>query len=136
LLDADGSLATAYAGDGFPPVALAAYFDQAPAVKVLLEHGPDVHARARNTMEVQPIHAAVAGRSTGAVRLLLESGADANARQHGGWTPLHAAAAHGHVQIVDLLLDAGADPAAANDEGRTAATLADQNGHVALAARL
>lgn len=44
------------------------------------------------------------------VRLLLEHGADPNAREPGdNTTPLHWAAAHGHVDVVRALLDAGAD---------------------------
>ena len=44
------------------------------------------------------------------VRLLLEHGADPNAREPGdNTTPLHWAAAHGHVDVVRVLLDAGAD---------------------------
>lgn len=45
-----------------------------------------------------------------AVRLLLEQGADPNAREPGdNTTPLHWAAALGHVHVVRALLDAGAD---------------------------
>jgi ankyrin repeat protein len=44
------------------------------------------------------------------VRLLLEYGADPNAREAGDNTyPLHWAAAHGHLDIVRALLDAGGD---------------------------
>jgi catechol 2,3-dioxygenase-like lactoylglutathione lyase family enzyme len=45
-----------------------------------------------------------------AVRVLLERGADPNAREQGdNTTPLHWAAALGHVDVVRALLDAGAD---------------------------
>ena len=45
-----------------------------------------------------------------AVRLLLDSAADPNAREIGdNTTPLHWAAALGHVEVVRALLDAGAD---------------------------
>jgi cytohesin len=45
-----------------------------------------------------------------AVRLLLEHGADPNAREAGDHTyPLHWAAAHGHLETVRALLDAGGD---------------------------
>uniref|UniRef100_A0A8C0U042 Protein phosphatase 1 regulatory subunit 27 n=1 Tax=Cyanistes caeruleus TaxID=156563 RepID=A0A8C0U042_CYACU len=42
------------------------------------------------------------------VRLLLDSGADVNARDAELWTPLHAAATCGHLGLVQLLLQRGA----------------------------
>lgn len=136
LLDAEPALARAYASDGFTPLALSAFFDHPAAVRLLLERGADVSAVARNAMQVQPLHSAVAARAREVVRLLLAAGADSNARQHGGWTPLQAAAAHGDDEMVHDLLAAGADSRAANDSGQDAARLAEENGHTALAERL
>jgi ankyrin repeat protein len=54
------------------------------------------------------LHLAV--RHADAVRLLLERGADPNARDQGdNAAPLHVAAANGHLESVRALLDAGAD---------------------------
>lgn len=133
LLDADPSLANAYAGDGFFPLALAAFFGQPASVRLLLDRGADVGATARNAMRVQALHSAVAARNAEAARLLVEAGADVNVHQHGGWTPLQGAAAHGDEAIVALLLAHGAEPAATNDEGEDAASLAGANGHDVLA---
>lgn len=130
LLDEERSLATAYAPDGHFPLGLAAYFGRPAAVRLLLQRGADVHAVARNPMQVQALHAAVAGRNLEAVRLLVEAGAPVDAQQHGGWTPLMAAAAHGDEDIVDLLLAHGATPTS------EAADQAEQHGHHELAARL
>jgi ankyrin repeat protein len=56
------------------------------------------------------LHEAAKRGQFDAVRLLLEHGADPNAREAGDNTyPLHWAAAHGHIGIVRELLDAGAD---------------------------
>jgi ankyrin repeat protein len=136
LLDADPAQSTAFAPDGFFPLALAAFFGQPAAVRVLLERGADVAVTARNPMRVQALHSAVAGCNAEAVRILLEAGADPNVHQHGGWTPLQGAAAQGDDEVVDLLLAHGADPSATNDGGRDAASLASEHGHAALAERL
>ena len=136
LLDEEPAGATAFAPDGFPPLGLAADFGQPAAVRLLLERGADVNATARNPMQVQPLHAAVAGRNLEAVRALVDAGADPSARQHGGWTPLMAAAAHGDTEIVEVLLAAGADPGAASDERKTATSLAAEEGHRDLSERL
>lgn len=111
LLDADPSLVNAFAPDGHYPLGLACYFSQPDAVALLLERGADVTQVARNDMQVQALHAAVAGRNANTVRLLLEAGADPNAVQHGGWTPLAQAEHHGDPELISLLLAAGAQPA-------------------------
>jgi ankyrin repeat protein len=56
------------------------------------------------------LHEAAKGGHLETVRLLLEQGADPNARETGdNTTALHWAAALGHVEVVRALLDAGAD---------------------------
>ena len=70
-------------------------------------------------------------------RLLIERGADVNAR--GGSydaTPLHAAAVCGHRELVDILLGANADRRAMDGLGATAEEWAESFGHSELAAYL
>jgi ankyrin repeat protein len=56
------------------------------------------------------LHAAAKSGHLQAVRLLLEHGADPNAREGGDNTfPLHWAAAHGHLEVVRALVDSGGD---------------------------
>jgi len=128
LLDRDPSLLNGYSGDGFFPLGLAAFFGHPDTVRLLLARGADVTAVARNPMRVQALHAAVAGKSVEAVRLLLEAGAPVNTKQQEGWTPLHAAVHNRSIEMVRLLLAHGADPALTNDQGTTAAGLAAAEG--------
>lgn len=108
LLDEEPDRVRSWSGDGFTPLHLAAFFGQPEAVALLLERGADVAAVARNPMQVQPLHSAVAGRDVESARLLLAAGADPDARQHGGWTPLMAARQHDDGEVERLLLDYGA----------------------------
>lgn len=123
LLDDDPDAVRSWSTDGFTPLHLAAFFVQPAAVALLLDCGADVGAVARNPMEVQALHSAVAGRDAESVRLLLAAGADPNARQRGGWTPLMGARRHGDTEVERLLLDYGAsddaDGGPAPDAGAT-----------------
>jgi uncharacterized protein len=136
LVDEDRARAQAWAEDGFTALHLAAFFRHPDTARLLVEHGARVDAVARNEMSVQPLHSAVAARQEETSALLLDRGADANARQRGGFTPLHGAAQHGDDVLVELLLRHGADPGLATDDGRAAADFARAGGHDALAERL
>ena len=77
------------------------------ALRALLESDPAL-ANARHPNGMAPLHAAVAHDEC--VRLLLERGADPNARDTAdNVSPLHVAAANGFLGSVRALLDAGAD---------------------------
>ena len=136
LLREDPAAANAWAPDGFMPLGLAAFFDRPATVRALLDAGANVHATARNSMKVQPLHAAVAARSQDIVQLLLERGADPNARQQVGYTPLMGAAGAGRDDMVSLLLASGADPSLVSEDGKTASGIALDHGHAAIAERL
>ncbi len=113
LLDGDGGLVHTWSEDGFNPLHLAAFFNRAKAVRLLLDRGADVGAVARNDMEVQPLHSAVAARSVEVVAALLVAGADPNARQEGGFTPLMGAEQDDpEGDMARLLIDHGAEESA------------------------
>ena len=136
LLGSDPSRVNAPGADGNFPLGLAAFFGKVDAMQRLLDRGAEVAATAQNFMKVQPLHAAVAARSAGAVALLLERGADVNARQQVGYTPLMGAASGGREDLADMLMRNGADPSAVGEDGKTAADIAREHGHEVLAARL
>ena len=112
LLDGDPNLVGAWSDDGFTPLHLAAFFGRGDAARLLLDRGAEVGAVARNDMQVQPLHSAVAGGHRDIVAALLVAGADANARQQGGLTPLMAAEQDEDAELVRLLMDHGAEESA------------------------
>jgi uncharacterized protein len=113
LLEGDPSLANAWADDGFQPLGLASFFGHVEAARLLVERGAEVNSASRNEMKVMPLHSAVATGDPDArfelAKLLLEHGADPNARQQDDYTPLMAAEHHGDERLRALLLEHGAE---------------------------
>jgi ankyrin repeat protein len=120
--------------DGFPPLALAAFFGHEEVARWLLANGAKPEIASVNLTRVTALHAASATRRTTIVKLLLDCGADPNVRQSGGYTPLHSAAFNGDEPTARVLLDGGANAKAVDDIGKTPADLARERGHVNLAA--
>jgi hypothetical protein len=61
------------------------------------------------------------------VPLLIEHGADVNAKSHSGNTALHYAIDYGHMAVVSVLVAQGADVRAKNNEGITAELYASRS---------
>lgn len=133
------ALLSAHAADGFTLLTLASFFGQPDCLLLLLKAGADPNLAAANAARGAPLHAACAGadqqQRLAAARLLLEHGAQANARQQRGFTPLHAAADSGDLDLIRLLLEHGADPGLADDDGQSPLDYARARGNHA-AARL
>ena len=121
LLDEDPAGVDAVSGDGFRPLALAAFFGHEAGVRLLLERGADVGARGTGPIRTTALEAASAANETAIAHLLLDAGADAASTQPDGFTPLHAAAANRNRELYDLLLERGADPSAVAGDGTSAA---------------
>ena len=140
LLDADPSLASAYAPDGFHPLGLAAFFRHPDVLRLLIERGADVSAPSRNDLAVTALHSAVATDAANVdvsmVTALLAAGAPVNVPHQGGGTPLHTVAFTGNAQVARMLLDRGADPMLRTDDGKTAIDIARERGHADLARML
>jgi ankyrin repeat protein len=128
-MEASPACLNSFAPDGFYPLGLATFFGHREVVDFLLEHGADVHLAAQNAQRVTALHAAVARRNLEIVQMLLQRGADPNARQEKGFAPLHEAAANGEEAIAHLLVEHGAQVDARTDDGKTPYDLANERGH-------
>lgn len=127
LLKAHPELVNSFSVDGFQPLGLACFFGHQEAVKLLLQNGANMNDASRNFQQVAPLHSAAALDNTEICRLLLEKGADENARQQGGFTPLHAAAQNGNAKMVRLFLAHGADVNARTSQGLTPLKMAKES---------
>jgi uncharacterized protein len=120
LIKSDPSLANSFSVDGFTPLGLSVFFGNKETVEVLLANGAEGNVASRESMKVTPLHSAAAGRQAAIARLLIEHGANVNARQiELGFTPLHEAAGNGDLEFAELLVERGADVNAKMTDGKT-----------------
>ena len=103
-------------------VGIAAENGYTVAVSNLLAAGAECNAA---------LHCAAGGGHVITVRLLLDRGADTEAKGFSNLTPLHRAASNGHEAAIVLLLDRGADTEAVDSVGQTPLHMAVWNGHEA-----
>ena len=124
----------AFAGDGWTPLHLAAFFGHTRAVRLLVERGADPHAVSRNPTANTPLHAAAVRGHHDAAAVLIAKGADVNRPAGGGWTPLHLAAGSGHAELATLLIAAGATRDSHEARGKTPLEIAEETSHPKVAA--
>lgn len=86
------------------------------AIERYLAEGADVNTK-DGKFGVTPLAWAVLGRQIEAVELLIQKGADINAKNNDTFTPLHTAAFLGEYAIAQLLVNNGADVNAKNEDG-------------------
>lgn len=133
LLATDPSLLDTRSEDGYPAAGLAIFFRHGELARELIARGADVNAAADNAQRVAPVHAAAAACDRDTMRMLLERGADPNARQQLDYTALHGAASRGDIEMAKLLLAHGADRDPKATDGMTPADVAAKYGHPELA---
>ncbi|TAL39899.1 MAG: hypothetical protein EPN97_01540 [Alphaproteobacteria bacterium] len=95
-----------------------------PLVRLLIDRGADIDAKATNFWNETPLFSAVRDQFTEAVKLLLDLGCDAAQKNHLEETLLHAAAATYDAANVRMLLQHGAKLEEKNRIGRTALHIA------------
>ena len=100
---------------GVTPLLYASAFGSVEAMRILLDAGADVNGK--DSFEQVPLHWAACDPAR--VRLLVERGANVNAKTKNGRTALMAASAcQSAEESVKLLLSKGADVNAAQERGR------------------
>ncbi len=96
-------------------------------IRDTLENDPDAVKWVEPRSGVTALHYAAAQGQTDIIHLLLEYGADVNARDDEGQTPLMLAAGYGGRGHLQPLLDAGADLNRRDERDRTALDHAEEN---------
>ena len=112
------------------PLHGAALYDNLKVVEKPIEYEADIHAE--DVGGWTPLFWASDGyyfKDGSALRLLLEHGADVNARTKDGRIPLHHASKSGAREVVRLLLEHGADVKAKDNDGKTALQCVADRGH-------
>ena len=85
------------------------------ATFLIVEHSQDVNARGFDAEE-SPLHVSSRQGHVEVARVLLEHGADTEARDNDDFSPLEQAAYEGHIELVQILLEHGADANAQDKE--------------------
>jgi ankyrin repeat protein len=92
--------------------------DGQAALKLLIEHGVNVN-QVTGVGGMTPLHMSARRGTTKIAEVLLNAGADIEARDKGGETPLRRAVNCGQERMVCLLLSRGANPRSMDKNGRT-----------------
>lgn len=132
----------AFGSDEVTALYIAAYWGHLPVVCILVEAGANIEL-GRETDNETPLIAASGNallfskqetktsiRQLKVLQMLIQAGANVNARTNEGWNALEAAANSGSIEAVNLLVRAGADINAKDHRGGTALSRAKQRGAI------
>lgn len=115
--------------DGETALARAAVLGATDAARVLIERGARVGVRFARINQT-PLHSAATRGFVPMIQLLLENGAEVDARDSAGFTPLINAAEQGRTLAIRALVVAGANVNAANSVRHTPLWLSASRGHL------
>ena len=109
-------------------ITLAALDGHTETVRTLL-CVPEVDVNQPSHQGFTSLHCTAFANRSDVAQVLIDAGADIEARNIIGSTPLHCACQGGAHEIVQMLVEAGADVCEVDDQGRTCLSIAAQNGH-------
>ena len=113
-------------GDMWTGLYLAVMDGDVAEMRRLVAAGADVDVLSHG---IRPLHVATHHGLVEVIRVLVELGANKEAKGASGETALHAAAFMGHVEAVKALVECGANIGAQGDDGLTPLQLSVQQGH-------
>jgi ankyrin repeat protein len=123
LLEKDPKASIAYSIEVYPAIHMAIKMNYPKAVKMLLDAGCDVEIKSKSDSigwrEETPILCVAFWGHDDIAKMLLDSGANVNAKANQDVTPLHVAVRMNNVGIAKLLLEYGANMQAKDQEGKT-----------------
>ena len=107
---------------------LAAHHGHTETVRYLVGL-PEVEGRNNGMNKHTALHSALLEGHSDVVQVLIDAGADIEARNGLGRSPLLVASSEGKLSIIKMLVEAGANACATDNEGNTCLTIAEKNGH-------
>ncbi|KAL4369673.1 hypothetical protein GQ457_05G019800 [Hibiscus cannabinus] len=113
---------------GWNEVHVAVAFDRTADLEVLLRKGKQETLDWRDKEGRTPLHLAATKGNIECAKMLVESGADKNAKSNDGRTAVYRAVAHGNRRMVEMLIEMDADPTISDDRGCSAFDIARDKG--------